>query len=404
MSGSSSNPTVAAAPTTVQVAANAIALMAAQSNVPTDYNEGSAVRTLTEAQGSVVELQAVSDQALAYQALLYGAMSLFGVSQAQAQAATGVVTFATSLPLGSAVASTQAVLIPSGTLVQTAGGTQFATLQAAVLASGTAYVNTGVIAALAGSAGNVAASAITGTPLTSIGYPLNVVNAVATAGGSDAGTQSSALAQFTARAAALGLSSPVAVANAPVGVVATGTGETVAFSCCFEPWLAAGSGAGSGTAGFTVYIDNGTGGASASLVAATQAWLTGSAASGLSGFRPAGVPCVVSAVTPVYAAVVASGTLLSGLFGSGSIAAAAASGVQAYFNALGISIPQPSGTPLNAASQPQIAAAVADAGLGAFTSLSVNLYYAASSGTSVPVVSGGVGTRVILSSLTVAIG
>ena len=403
MSGTSTTPTIAAAPTTVQIAADAIALMAAQSNVPTDYNPGSAVRTLTEAQGSVVELQSVADQALAYQALVYGAMSLFGIGQSQAQPATGTVTFATSLPLASAVACTQAVLIPSGTLVQTAGGTQFATLQAATLASGTASVAVGVIAALAGSAGNVAASAITGTPLTSIGYPLNVVNAVATAGGSNAGTQSAALAQFTARAAAIGLSSPAAVANACIGVVATGTGETVAYAACFEPWLAAGSGAGSGTAGFTVYIDNGTGGASASLIAATQAWLTGNAASGQSGYRPAGVPYLVSGVTPVYASVTASGTLLSGLFGSGSIAATASSGVVAYFAALGISAPQVSGTPLNAASQPQIAAAVADAGFGAFTSLAVNLYYTASGSTSVAVVSGGVGTRVILSSSNLSI-
>ena len=378
--------------------------MAAQSNVPTDYNEGSAVRTMLEAEGSLVELQAVADQALAYQALVYGAMSLFGVNQALAQPATGVVTFATSLPLASALPSTLAVLIPSGTLVQTPGGTQFATLQAATLASGTASVAVGVIAALAGSAGNVAASAIAGTPLTSVGYPLNVVNAVATAGGNDAGTQSSALAQFTARAASLGLSSPVAVANSCVGVIATGTGEAVAFSAVFEPWLAAGSGVGSGVAGFTTYIDNGTGGASASLIAAVQAWQTGNAASGLSGFRPAGVPNVVSGVTPVFASVTASGTLLSGLFGSGGIAAAAASGVSAYFAALGISIPQPGGTPLNSASQPQVAAAVADAGLGAFTSLTVNLYYAASGSTPVPIVSGGVGTRVILSSLTVNIG
>lgn len=397
-------PTVAAAPTTVQVATDAIALMAAQSNVPTDYNIGSAVRTMLEAQGSVVEIQAVSDQALAYQALLYGAMSLFGVAQAQAQTATGVVTFATSLPLASAAVSTQAVLVPSGTLVQTAGGTQFATLQAATLASGTTSVDIGVAASVAGSAGNVAASAITGTPLTSIGYPLNVVNAVATAGGNDAGTQSLALAQFTARAASLGLSSPVAVANAPVGVVATGTGETVAFAACFEPWLAAGSGIGSGTAGFTVYIDNGTGGASASLVTAVQAWLTGSAVSGQSGFRPAGVPYAVSGVAPVYAAVAVSGTLLSGLFGSGGIAAAVASGVTNYFNNLGISVPLPTGTPLNSASQPQVAAAVSDAGLGAFTSLVVNLYYASNFGVPVPSVSGGVGTRVILSSLSVSIG
>src|ERR1700679_1467018 len=127
MSGSLT-PTVAAAPATVQIVANAIALMAAQSGTPTDYNPGSQVRTLEEAQGSVVEMQATSDAALAFQALTYGAMSLFGISQAVAQPATGVVTFATSFPVSAALPTTQAVTIPAGTLVQTPGGIQFATL------------------------------------------------------------------------------------------------------------------------------------------------------------------------------------------------------------------------------------------------------------------------------------
>ena len=94
MSGSLT-PVVAAPPTTVQVASNEVAYMAAQTSVPTDYNAGSMVRTIAEAQGSVVELQAVSDQALAFQALVYGAMSLFGVTSGVAVPATGVVTFAT---------------------------------------------------------------------------------------------------------------------------------------------------------------------------------------------------------------------------------------------------------------------------------------------------------------------
>lgn len=396
-------PTTAAAPSTPQVVSQAVALMAAQSNVPTDYNIGSQVRTLLEAEGSVVELQALSDQALAFQALLYGAMSLFGVQRATAQPATGVVTFATSFPVSGALPTTQAVPIPSGTLVQTAGGIQFATTIATTLASGTAAIAVGVVASLPGAAGNVAASAIAGLPLTSIGYPLSVYNGAPTAGGADAGSQSSALAQFTAKAASLGLASPVAVANAAIGVVATGTGEVVAFAANFEPWLAAGSGAGSGTAGFTLYIDNGTGGASAALIAAVTAWITGNAETNQSGYRPDGVPFVVSGVTPVYAAVAVSGTLIPGLFGSGSVAAAAASGVQAYFNSIGISAPNTSGAPLNAASQPQIAAAAADAGLDAYSSLTVSLFYSGSM-TPVPIVSGGVGTRVILSSLSVDIG
>lgn len=393
MSGSLT-PSVAAAPTAVQTATGLLAMMAALNGQATDYNQGSQIRTLAQAIGAVAEQEGVGAQALALQALAYGAMSLFGVQQSQATPATGTVTFATSLPVSAAPVVAQAVPIPSGTLVQTAGGIQFATTAAATLASGTASIDVGVIATTAGAAGNVAASGITGMPLTSLSYPLYVTNGAASAGGADAGSQSLALAQFTARAQALGLSSPVAVANAAIGVIASGTGETVVNSAIYEPWIAAGSGAGSGTAGFTLYIDNGTGSASSSLVAAVQALITGNAASGTSGYRPVGVPYTVTGVTAVYADVGVTGVLYPGLFATGTVYGAVVSGVQSYFSELGISP--------DAAYQPQVAAQAADAGFGAFSALTVNLYYSGS-GTAVPVVSGGVGTRVVLGSLSVSI-
>lgn len=369
--------------------------MAALNGQATDYTVGSQIRTLAETVGAVAETQGVAGQALAYQSLLYGAMSLFGIQPAASAYATGTVTFATSLPLSAAPLAPQAVAIPPGTLVQTAGGVQFTTLVGVTLASGTTSVAAGIAATTAGAIGNVASGAITGVPLTSIGYPLYVVNTTGTGGGADAGTQSSALALFTARMMSLGLASPVAVANAAIGVTATGTGEIVRYASNYEGWLAAGSGAGSGTAGFTLYVDNGTGGASASLLTAVRNWITGSATGGSSGFRPAGVPWSVAAVTPVYASAAVSGLLYPGLLATGSVAPAVVSGITAYFNAIGIA---PA-----AAYQPQIAAQAADAGLGAFELLTVSLYYSGSS-TPVPVVSGVVGTRVILASLSVNIG
>jgi hypothetical protein len=185
------------------------------------------------------------------------------------------------------------------------------------------------------------------------------------------------------------------VANAAIGVVATGTGEVCRFASLYEPWIAAGSGAGSGIAGFTLFVDNGTGTPSASLLAAVKAQIDGSASLGQSGYRPAGVPYTVSGVMPIYASAVVSGLLFPGLLATGSVVAAVTSGVTNYFNGIGIA---PA-----AAYQPQIAAQAADAGLAAFESLTVSLYYSGTS-TPVPVVSGGVGTRVILSTLTVNIG
>ena len=395
MSGSLS-PTVAATPTTTTVATNLLSLMAALNGTPTDYNVGSTIRTFSEATGLTVEQQGISNQALAFQALVYGALSLFKINQTFAQAATGTVTFATSLPVSAAPNSPLAVAIPSGTLVQNiAGGVQFATIAPTVLASGTSNVNIGVLATTPGTAGNVSSGAISGQPLTPLGYPLYVINAAPTGGGSNAGTQALALAQFTAVSNSLGLVSPVAIANAAIGVQASGTGETVQKAAVYEPWIAAGSGAGSGTAGFTLYIDNGTGGASNNLLTAVQAWITGSITTNQSGYRPAGVPWTVSGVTPVFANVGVTGVLLPGLLATGSVVSTIGSGIATYFNSIGIA---PA-----AAYQPQVAAQVADAGLGAFSSLTVNLAYTSASGTAVPVVSGGVGTRVILNSLSVNI-
>ena len=401
-------PTVAAPPSSTENATGLLALMTALTGVATDINPGGQLRTLAESIGAVTDEQGAAGVAYGLQSLAYGAMSLFGIQQAQAMFATGTAVFATSLPLSGAFNAPQSIAIPSGTLAQTQGGIQFTTTAAAVLASGTASISVGIMATTAGAAGNVPSGSIAGTPLTPVGYPLYVTNAVPTGGGADAGTQSQAISLFTAKAVSLGLSSPDAVADACIGVMASGTGETVMFSNCFEGWIAAGSGIGSGTAGFTVFIDNGTGTASPSLVAAVTTWLGGSnPASALSaltqsGYRPAGVPYAVSGVTPVYCSAVVSGTLIPGLVTTAGVAGTIVSGVTAYFNSIGIasgvgSLPQ---TTITAAYQPQIAAAVADSAAGAFSSLSVSLYYSGSS-TPVAQVSGGIGTRVILSALSV---
>ena len=399
MSGSSLTPTVAATPSAVQSATALLAQMAALSGTATDYNIGSQIRTAAESVGAISEQEGIGTQALALQAFEYGALSLFGISQPQAQSALVPIIFATSLPVSAAPVVPQPVPIPSGTIVSTPGGTQFITYAASVLASGTSSVTVPGIATTAGSAGNIPASGISGTPLTPVGWPLVVTNAVAASGGTDQGTQSLAQAQFAGKAASLGLSSPVAISNAVDGYSVSG--ETVAFSQVFEPWIAAGSGAGSGTAGFTLYIDNGSGGASATLIAAVKAFILGNAVTNQSGYRPAGMPFTVSGVTPVYATVAVSGLLIPGILSSGSVYNAVVSGVTNYFSGVGISTVVPTGS--IAAYQPQIAAAASDAGLGGWQSLTVTLCYSGSS-TAVPVVSGGTGTRVILGALTVNVG
>ena len=391
MSGSLS-PTVASTPTATQVATDIMANMAALSGVLTDYNVGSQIRTLAESIGAVTEADGISQQALVLQALAYSALSLFNITPAGATSASGVVTFATAFPSGSAPVATQSVPIPSGTLMQTAGGVVFQTVTNVTLPSGAQAISVGILAVQGGAAGNVPAEAITGFPLSSVGYPVYVQNAAPTAGGADAESPSSALARFTATVDALGLSSPFAVANAAVGV--TASGETVRFAACYEPWIVAGTGAGSGTAGFILYIDDGAGAASSGLIDAVSGWITGDVLTQQSGYRPAGVPFQVLAVNPVYAAVSVSGTLVPGLIDPTTVANTATSGIIGYFSSLGFQV---------AAQQASIAAEAANAGLGFFETLTVTLTYSGSP-TGVPYVSGGADSRIILSGLDVQIG
>lgn len=382
--------TVAAPPTTAALTSQTLSLLAARSGVLTDYNQGSQIRTIMESVGAVVEQQGIADQTRAFQALVYSAMSLFGVVPAAAVPATVTVTFSTARS-GSPPPATQNVPIPAGTLVQTNGGIQFQTTTAVTLASGDTSIDVEAIAVVAGLAGNIPASAIT-TLISALIYPLFPTNADAAINGADAQSSAVAMAEFTAAVEAIGLSSPVAIANAAIAV-ASGS-EVVRYSTVFEPWIAAGSGAGSGTAGYILLIDNGNGTASSGLIAAVDEKLRGgtttsglSNASGAIGYRDAGVPYSIVAVTPTIAVVAVSGTVVSSA-DSDVVSGAIASAVSGYFTL-------PFG---RAAEQATIAAAVANAALGQLSSLTVTLMQSGSA-TPLTALTPPVSGRVLLGSL-----
>lgn len=308
------NITASTYPTTQDVTSQVLALMAAKSGVLTDYNVGSQIRTQTESLGNVVESQGIWTQAICFQVLLYSAMSAYGIFPQTAIPASGSVNVQT-VSAGVGPPASQNVSVPSGTLVATVGGFQYASTADTLLTAGSSGVSITAIASTGGLAGNAAASAVQNV-VTSLGYPLFAINPNPMVGGLDAETSAQTLARFTALRASLGLSSPGAIANAAFGTVASGTGETVLFATCFEPWAAAGSGAGSGTAGYSVIVDNGLGAASSGLIAAVTAKLNGPMVSGATnagasgiGYHDAGVPYGVFAVTPSLATVSISGVV-----------------------------------------------------------------------------------------------
>lgn len=328
----SSSITVAAPPTAADVALDIAAWIGGQSGVLTDFNIGSQVRTDAEAVGSVVEMQGVTAQALAFQAMVYSAWAAFGIIPLVAQAAVGTVTFKT----GSGASPPPApynVLIPAGSLMQTAGGTQFATITDTVMPIGATTVSANVQAVVAGEIGNVPALAITQV-LSALPIPLTVSNPAPTTGGEDTETPAETMGRFTALVQSIGRADPVSVANSCIGVIASGTTEVVKFSTVYEPWIVlATQGVTPLPAGFTVYVDNGSGSASTALLAAVKVNLDGNFATGQEGFRPAGVPYSVAAVMPTFCTVQVTGKALSsGLITA--LEAATNTAVTSYFNAL----------------------------------------------------------------------
>lgn len=383
--------TVASPPSTNDVAAQILATMAALSGVITDFNVGSQIRTQTESIGSVIEQQGVAAAALALQAFAFSALAAFQIEPAQATFAIGNLTISTAPTGVTAPPATQSVAIPAGTLVQTSGGIQAQTVGATVLSIGATGVTTSAIAVVGGIAGNVAAGAFNQI-ISGLGYPLSVTNSAAFTGGAPAETTSAALARFSAKVNSLGLASPVNIANAVIGVTASGTGESVLYAAVYEPWAAAGSGAGSGVAGFMLYIDNGSGAASSTLIAATTTALNGSQVLNESGYRPAGVPYSVLAVQPIFANVVITGASAAGSTGA-AVSGAMVTAVQQYFTGLQFQA---------SAEQPQIAAAASNAAPGLLTALAVSLFVSGSS-TAVPLITGGPSNRVILAQVSVDI-
>jgi hypothetical protein len=130
---------------------------------------------------------------------------------------------------------------------------------------------------------------------------------------------------------------------------------------------------GSGQASWILYIDNASGTASNNLITAVSGVLTGSSsggasiASGAIGFRDAGVPWTVAAVTPTSAWVTVSGQSVSGTSLS-SLNQQITNAVNAYFQL-------PFGAPAQGA---VLNAGVADATLGQMHSLVITLASASS--------------------------
>jgi uncharacterized phage protein gp47/JayE len=318
----SASITVGAPPTTADVAAELLAYQTGQTGVVSDSNPGSQIRSLGEGIGNVCEVEGVAAQAVAFQSMTYGCWAAFQITPNPARQSVVPLTYYT---IGGV--ATQNVVILAGSVVQTVGGTQFVTLDAAVLVEGNSSVTVPGQAVQAGAAGNAGANTIT-VIVSGIPYPLTVTNLSAATGGVNQEPISGTQARFASAVQEIGLSSPVAIANAAIGVQSPSSTETVLYATCVEPGVNPNLPLANQTAGWVLYIDNGSGTASSALINAVIAKLDGVYPT-QSGYRDAGVPFQVTAVVPVFYSVSVTGTL-SDVTQDSSLDGAVQTNVQAY--------------------------------------------------------------------------
>ncbi len=316
-----------------QLAASMMNLMASVQASITDYNIGSVNRTMLES--VAMELEELYYRT--YQAILdgipAGVFEAFGFGQIPATPAVGNVTFSRSTP------APATYTIPAGTIVSTASGVRFQTTEDATILLGNASVGAQISAMDVGVDGNVAGGSIVLLTVSVLGVEA-VTNDAPTSGGAGEETADAQKARFTEFIQGLARSPINGIEAGAKTVRLTDSSdlitEQVALAKVVEPYLLDPTEP-IGIA--TLYIDNGSGGASPALVVKTQQIIDGYVDEhGISvmGYRAAGVVINVVAVTLFSQAVTALVTLDPGA-DHDTVDASLRNAIAAVFNSINIS-------------------------------------------------------------------
>ena len=255
-------------------------------------------------------------------------MGDFSLTRLPAVAANGVVSFSRFVPV-------TAALVPVGTVVRTADGTQSFTVVADaanaafsvaqngfVLAAGTASVSVPVVAAVAGVAGNVQAGAVSLIAAALPGVD-TVGNAAPFLGGLDGESDAALRARFQNFLSSRSRATDVAVGYA-VSSIQQGLQYAIQENVMPDGSARMGS--------FVVTVDDGSGNPSAALLSAVTA--------AVEAVRPVGssfgvLPPVVSQAGVSMAVSVAAGAVQA------DVAAQVAAAISGYVNALPIGVALP---------------------------------------------------------------
>lgn len=302
----------------------------------TDYNVGSVVRTMLEA--SAAEIEELYLQAFLglQEAIPVSVFQTFGFSALPAAAASGVVRFSTGSP------AVSAITIPAGSVVRIpTTQVSYATQADAFILTGQTYVDVLVACQQSGIIGNTDSSTIT-EAVTAIAGISSVSNPQPLVNGRDAESDDDRKTRFRGYISTLARGTKAAVEYGAktaklvdaLGVVT----EYVAYAGVVEPWVTDSS---QPISLVRVYIHNGASATSGDLVLQAQRVIDGyyesdgvTIAPG-SGWKAAGVKCIVQAASDLPVNVTGTIEVLAG-YDATSVKALCESAVRSYIQSLSV--------------------------------------------------------------------
>jgi phage-related baseplate assembly protein len=277
-------------------------------SVITDFAIGSKIRTKFETVAVEMERQDYEFEQAVREAIPVACFETFGFDTMLASKASGVVRFT------AASAPANDIRISKGTQIATTATTDipekiYQLLDDAYLIASNTYIDALVVAVVAGTSGNTAASTINVIKNTISGVD-TVVNSGAFVNGTDAETADARRIRFQQYIASLDRSTSNSVEyGAKTAQVTTTVGETttverVAQAKVREPYREAGTNILAGN--ILCYIYNGTGSTSNGLITQTQKVVDGyidTDGTPVVGYKAAGVVCTVKPVSEVAQAI-----------------------------------------------------------------------------------------------------
>lgn len=318
------------------VTASMINWLKANTTKVTDFNVGSVVRTMLEAAAAEIEELYIQFFVGLKEAIPVSVFNTFGFPALAADSASGIVRFFTpSSP-------TATITIPAGTIVRVPnGGPSFSTAVDAFILTGQTYVDVLAIAQTPGSASNVDVSTITEL-VTSISSISSVTNPAPLINGRDAETDDERKVRFQGYISTLARGTKAAIEyGARTARLTNSSGvvtEYVAYAGVVEPWVT------DNTQPISLvrcYIHNGAGATSGALVSAAQQVINGRYESdGITpvpgtGWKAAGVQCIVEAAADVTVDVDGTISVESG-YSSADVIARSVSAISAYIQGLDV--------------------------------------------------------------------